>query len=217
MPTLPHCPLPIALSRQAEPDTKALLLNTYAKLSHAYGEISASVGEVLRQSATAMDQEVQQRSVEYLALGNASLTTVKGQVLEMMPQFTERESIVQKALNKGNADANAMPASKEARNRDSAEADDDEDDGAAASRPTLQMGAPAAPPAPPPNLLGDDVPPPAAPSKPVDDLLGGLDLGGGPPAPPPAPPSGGDDLLGLMGGGLRLPRQLVEEPTTSSG
>ena len=65
---------------QAEPDTKALLLNTYAKLSHAYGEISASVGDVLRASATAMDQEVQQRSVEYLALGDVNLDGVKGQV-----------------------------------------------------------------------------------------------------------------------------------------
>ena len=78
---------------QAEPDTKALLLNTYAKLSHAYGEISVSVGDVLRSSATAMDQEVQQRSVEYLALTSGSLDNVKSQVLEMMPHFTERGTL----------------------------------------------------------------------------------------------------------------------------
>ena len=35
---------------------------------------------MLRASATAMDQEVQQRSVEYLALGGANLVSVKGQV-----------------------------------------------------------------------------------------------------------------------------------------
>lgn len=75
---------------QAEPDVKSLLLNTYAKLSHAYGEISASVGDVLRAASTAMDNEVQQRSIEYLALGSGNLDAVKGQVLEMMPHFTER-------------------------------------------------------------------------------------------------------------------------------
>jgi hypothetical protein len=32
-----------------------------------------------------MDNEVQQRSIEYLALGSGNLDAVKGQVLEMMP------------------------------------------------------------------------------------------------------------------------------------
>ena len=70
---------------QAEPDTKALLLNTYAKLSHAYGEISASVGDVLRASATAMDQEVQQRSVEYMNLLKDDWTSLRPEVLAQMP------------------------------------------------------------------------------------------------------------------------------------
>ena len=46
----------------AEPDVRALLLNTFSKLSHAYGEVAAQVGDVLRAASTAMDQEVQQRS-----------------------------------------------------------------------------------------------------------------------------------------------------------
>ena len=73
---------------QAEPDVRALLLNTFSKLSHAYGEVAAQVGEVLRTSATAMDQEVQQRSIEYLALGDNSMSEVKNQVLERRPHPT---------------------------------------------------------------------------------------------------------------------------------
>ena len=66
---------------QGDSDVKALLLNTYAKLSHAYGEIAGHVGDVLRLNATAMDQEVQQRSIEYLALGGTGLDDVKNQVV----------------------------------------------------------------------------------------------------------------------------------------
>ena len=183
---------------QAEPDTKALLLNTYAKLSHAYGEISASVGDVLRASATAMDQEVQQRSVEYLALGGAGLVGVKGQVLEMMPHFTERESIVQKTLSKSQADANAMPAKMGG-------GADGENGGESEGGPRMGGVSVNAPPPPPPdaipNLLGDDDPPAATGADPLaDDLLGGLGglgLGGGAAAPPAAPTSAADDLLGL--------------------
>ena len=177
----------------AEPDTKALLLNTYAKLSHAYGEISSMVGDVLRVSATALDQEVQQRSVEYLALGGANLGGVKGQVLEMMPPFTERESIVQTKLSKSQADtATNMPAKAKG---DQGGREDGEDGEEVA--PVVDIGGGGAPPV---NLMGDDPPPTSA----AADLLGDLSLGGAPAAPPAAPAapaaptSAADDLLGLM-------------------
>jgi len=171
---------------QADPDVKALLLNTYVKLSHAFGEVAPKVGEVLRLAATSIDQEMQQRSIEYLALGGAGLSEIKNSVLEMMPQFTERESIVQKTLSKTQGEANAMPARSAGGGKDD---DDDGDDDKprgnglsvgnsfAPSKPGLDRQPSAA-------LIGDEV-----------DMMGGLSMGG-----PPAPAkSGMDDLLGLMG------------------
>jgi len=124
---------------QADPDVKALLLNTYAKLSHAYGEIAGQVGDVLRQGAMAMDQEIQQRSIEYLALGGAGLGEIKNSVLEMMPHYTERESIVQNKLSKSQGDANAMPAQTK-------RADDDDESGGKAERTGggMSVGMPTA-------------------------------------------------------------------------
>ena len=200
---------------QADPPTKALLLNTYAKLSHAYGEIAGDVGEILHTSATSLDPELQQRSVEYLALGSGNLDGIKSQVLEMMPHFTERESIVQKTLSKSEGgQSNQKVAQSENRKQDD-DYDEDEEEEEAPSQPAFAMpsagggGARPTGGAPPPNLLGDDPEPPSQPSQPADDLLGGLgglDLGGGnggAPAPPPSNPQ--DDLLGLMGGGAPAP------------
>jgi AP-2 complex subunit alpha len=177
---------------QAEPDTKALLLNTYAKLSHAYGEISAPVGDVMRASATAMDQEVQQRSVEYLALGGADMVSVKGQVLEMMPHFTERESIVQKTLSKSLADINTTMHAKTT--------------GSSTTPPPAldSVEAPnTAAPAVRPSLVGDDTSEPdhvTATNNQSADLLGQLheecEQAG---AVPPTQSSATNDLLNLIG------------------
>ena len=102
-----------------------------------------------------MDQEIQQRANEYLALGAANMSEVKNTVLEMMPHFTERESVVQKQLAKSKGDGGAGRASE-------AKADDDDDE---APAPASFPVPTAAPPAkePPVDLiggLGDDAPPP---------------------------------------------------------
>ena len=81
--------------------------NTYVKLAHTYQEILPQVDAVLRAQSAAMDQELQQRATEYLALSDAHLGTIKSSVLEMMPPFTERESVAQKQLAKSQGGAGA--------------------------------------------------------------------------------------------------------------
>ena len=178
----------------AEMSTRALLLNTYVKLAHTYPEISGRVHEILQGYSTALDQEVQQRSTEYLAISQPGLGEIKNTVLEMMPHFTERESVVQKTLTKSQGEA--IIAGTVATQQ------------GAPSRAVEQQEAPPPPPPPPPppaDLIGGIGDEPQAPSpQPASDLLGGLgglDLAA--PAPQPAQPGamggGGalDDLLGL--------------------
>lgn len=200
-------------------DTRALLLNTYVKLAHTYPEINARVHEILQNHSTALDQEVQQRSTEYIAISQPALGEIKNTVLEMMPHFTERESVVQKTLTKSQGEAIIAGAAATS---------------SASSRAVEEEAAPPPPPPPPPaDLIGgleEAAPPPPPPpiasaTASASDLLGGLGLndpatpqmgGGGmdllglgasPAAPPmpPAPPTAGgggglDDLLGGLGG-----------------
>merc|ERR1740130_1076711 len=115
-----------ALYANAEPEVRALLLNTFVKLAHSYAEIVPQVTELLTASSSAMDQEIQQRSNEYLALASPQMAEVKTTVLEMMPHFTERESIVQKQLEKSKGGG---PVKK---------AKDDDDDAPAVPQPTRE-------------------------------------------------------------------------------
>uniref|UniRef100_A0A7S4F9F0 AP-2 complex subunit alpha n=1 Tax=Chrysotila carterae TaxID=13221 RepID=A0A7S4F9F0_CHRCT len=187
---------------QSDNELRALLLNTYVKLSHSFAEIAPQVSEVMAQYSTALDQEVQQRANEYISLSAPPLSGVKSTVLEMMPHFTERESIVQKQLSgKKGADGSAPPRERKESKAEAEEAGE-------------AVSAPAAPPPAAPDLLGMDDPSPPqaagvsgaadllgaldvsspAPAAPADDLLGLM--GGGPPAPPPAQSAGGGSLLG---------------------
>ena len=193
-----------ALYANAEPEVRALLLNTFVKLAHSYAEIVPQVTELLTASSSAMDQEIQQRSNEYLALASPQMAEVKTTVLEMMPHFTERESIVQKQLAKSKGEG---PVKKSKDDED----DDDDDDAPTVPQPTRAAA---------PDLIGGlgDEPPPRPATAPTPsgaaDLLGGLDLGGPAPAPAPAASAGGlDDLLGLGGmGGAPAPA-----PAASAG
>jgi AP-2 complex subunit alpha len=167
----------------SEPEVRALLLNTYVKLAHTYSEVAPQVGEIMQQHSAAMDQEVQQRAAEYISLSAPGMAEIKGTVLEMMPHFTERESIVQKTLtSKNQLEGGAAPTSR-------------------ADTRSAPEPPPAAPTraAPAPDLLGglDEPSPPVTTS--AADLLAGLDLGGAP-SPPSASRSAAADLLDLMGG-----------------
>jgi len=176
----------------SEPEVRALLLNTYIKLAHTYSEVAPQVAEIMEHYSAAMDQEVQQRAAEYISLSAPGMAEIKGTVLEMMPHFTERESIVHKTLtSKSQQEGAAVPPPR---------AD-------ARTAPDTPATAPART-APAPDLLGglDEPSPPAASS--AADLLGGLDLGGVP-EPPTARSSAAPDLLGLL--------EAVESPTLAAG
>ena len=170
---------------QGAPDTRALLLNTYVKLAHTYQEILPQVDAVLRAQSAAMDQELQQRATEYLALSDAHLGTIKSSVLEMMPPFTERESVVQKQLAKSQGEPGA-PQVDPLRSEGGAVVRDDK--------------LPPQPESAPSDLIGglDLDAQPAAPAPASIDLLG--ETMAPTPAPPPAAPAAtaADDLLGLM-------------------
>merc|ERR1740130_1667070 len=151
-----------ALYANAEPEVRALLLNTFVKLAHSYAEIVPQVTELLTASSSAMDQEIQQRSNEYLALASPQMAEVKTTVLEMMPHFTERESIVQKQLAKSKGEG---PVKKSKDDED----DDDDDAAPAVPQPTRE----------PSDLIGGlgDEPAPRPATAPTPsgaaDLLGG--------------------------------------------
>nr|ALD47967.1 adaptor protein complex 2 subunit alpha [Emiliania huxleyi] len=158
--------------RNADPDVRALLLNTYVKIAHTYAEVAQMVSEVMQQHSAAMDQEVQQRAAEYISLSAPSLASIKGTVLEMMPHFTERESIVSKALaSKSKGDDPEAPTRRVEPRAEAAHAEA------------------AAPPPPPsrqetPDLLGGLADEPAAPAPPPGGGggagSGGAAAGGGP-------------------------------------
>ena len=170
---------------QGAPDTRALLLNTYVKLAHTYQEILPQVDAVLRAQSAAMDQELQQRATEYLALSDAHLGTIKSSVLEMMPPFTERESVVQKQLAKSQGEPGAPQVDRSAPEGGAVVRDDK---------------LPPQPESAPSELIGglDLDAQPAAPAPASIDLLG--ETMASTPAPPPAAPAAtaADDLLGLM-------------------
>ena len=174
-------------SRERRAEVRALLLNTFVKLAHSYAEIVPQVTELLTASSSAMDQEIQQRSNEYLALASPQMSEVKTTVLEMMPHFTERESIVQKQLDKAKGE-------RVSKTRDD---DDDDDDDARGDR----APAPAVP----------------QPTRAPSDLISGLGDEPAPrPATAPTP-SGAADLLGARPGRARAaPRRQPAALTTCS-
>jgi hypothetical protein len=114
------------------------------------------------------------------------------QVLEMMPHFTERESIVQKTLSKSQADANATMPAKMTLGGGGAEEDATSD---SAARPALPT-PPGASTMVAPNLLGEDELNTISKPQAADDLFGETQEAAAPPAAPPAAPA--VDLLGLM-------------------
>merc|ERR1740130_1905942 len=124
-----HKQVEVLTALYANAEVRALLLNTFVKLAHSYAEIVPQVTELLTASSSAMDQEIQQRSNEYLALASPQMAEVKTTVLEMMPHFTERESIVQKQLAKSKGEG---PVKKSKDDED----DDDDDDAPTVPQPT---------------------------------------------------------------------------------
>ncbi|CAI8017166.1 AP-2 complex subunit alpha-2 [Geodia barretti] len=74
--------------------TRALLLSVYIKFVNLFPEIKPHIQQVLQSDHQARnpDQELQQRSIEYLKLSNIASTDTLATVLEEMPPFPEKES-----------------------------------------------------------------------------------------------------------------------------
>eukprot|EP00164_Ancoracysta_twista_P002628 GFYU01003499.1.p1 GENE.GFYU01003499.1~~GFYU01003499.1.p1 ORF type:complete len:516 (-),score=162.86 GFYU01003499.1:192-1739(-) len=79
--------------------SKALMLSAYVKLGNAHASLKPTILNILKAQSNVMDPEIQQRANEYAQmLENPSVAPVLGEVLEMMPNFTERESLLERRL-----------------------------------------------------------------------------------------------------------------------
>lgn len=78
------------------PMTRALLLSTYIKFINLFPEIRSTIQDVFRQHSNlrSADAELQQRASEYLQLSIVASPDVLATVLEEMPSFPERDSIL---------------------------------------------------------------------------------------------------------------------------
>lgn len=126
--------------------TKALLLSAYVKMANTYPDLKQSIGAVLDAHRSYVDTEIQQRACEYFVLNTASHAALMESVLDVMPNYSERESLLLKRIKKsnksvtdrdvwGDKDPEAMKAregeeakakAKEA--KQNADEDDDDDD-----------------------------------------------------------------------------------------
>jgi hypothetical protein len=180
--------------------TKCIVLSTYAKMQHLYPELKTQVragdvlsclvdargyvrprpcavqiSEVFEQHTSAMDAELQQRAVEYFHLPELAEEAAAA-VLDAMPAFPERESVLETRLKKAgeeNQDKDVFGKSEKPATTEGVE--DDEESGFGGGGHALKAkDAPAA-----------DVIAPAIDSDSggLDDLLG---MGSSAPAPPAA-------------------------------
>jgi len=83
---------------RVSPATRVLLLSAYAKLQHLYEEeLDHVLTPIFEKHTTVLDEEIQQRAVEYLSLKGQS-EELKAAVLEAMPAFAERDSVLEARL-----------------------------------------------------------------------------------------------------------------------
>ena len=195
-----------------EYETKQVLLSAFVKLINAHPQLKPQITELMQTQTTTMDAELQQRAVEYLALAQAGRQEMLETVMDVMPNYPERESIltrkirereqattdrtlkqIQTEQNKHEEEEpktlNLTPASLTHTKGRGATATAPAQSRAAASNGSadlLDMSEPAAPPAHASNPARSE----------LDDLLG-------PPAPSTQQASGsapgGHDLLGGPG------------------
>jgi AP-2 complex subunit alpha len=86
-------------------NTKCLMLSTYVKIQNLYPELRSQVLPVFEAYTSAMDAELQQRSVEYFHLPDLR-EDVTSTVLDAMPPFPERDSILEARLKAANKESN---------------------------------------------------------------------------------------------------------------
>merc|ERR1712130_471037 len=101
-------------------DTKALLLSTFMKFINMYDDLNDRIMSVFKSHHSAIDPEIQQRSVEYTIMAQYDDQELITSVWEAMPDFPERDSALMRVLNKKNK--------KKTYVNSAADDDDDEDD-----------------------------------------------------------------------------------------
>lgn len=84
---------------KASSPTKCMCLSTYAKMLNLYPELRERILPVFVQYTTSLDAELQQRAVEYNALPSQD-ESVGSAVLDSMPPFPERESVLEVQLRR---------------------------------------------------------------------------------------------------------------------
>lgn len=80
-------------------ETRVQLLNSYIKLFVRFPEVWESVREVMQNCSYSLNPELQQRACEYLALINMGDRDLLATVLEPIPPFPERESLLLTKIN----------------------------------------------------------------------------------------------------------------------
>ncbi|VDM33048.1 unnamed protein product [Hydatigera taeniaeformis] len=94
------------------PTTRQLLLSTYVKFINLFPELRETIVEVLSQDSNyrSSNVEIQQRSVEYLALSKVVTEDILATVLEEMPPFPERESSILAKLKAKKPESDSLPS-----------------------------------------------------------------------------------------------------------
>ena len=164
--------------------TKCILLSAYCKMQNLYPELAPAIRPIFEAHTTVIDAELQQRAVEYLHLPDLP-EAVTSAVLDVMPQFPERDSMLEAKLRKQQEEGQDKDAwGVHDKAAAAAPTDDEAEEGGEGSGASATASAPAtaaaAAPAPPGGSGGG-----GGGGGGLDDLLG---LSSAPaPAPPPPP------------------------------
>ena len=187
---------------------KQMLVSALAKLLNAHPQLRPQILELMHAHTTTMDPELQQRAVEYVALAQPGREGLLEKVMDLMPNFPERESILTRKIKERELAATTDRTLKQIQTQ-GLKPDDDESPelpeldlaaGSAAHTKTraaaaathaisstsaapdlLDLSSPAAPSSHAASAVAGTQLTSAAAASALDDLLGAS-------APPPAPP-----------------------------
>ena len=90
---------------------KAIVLSTFAKMQNLYPELIPVFGALYDKFTDSIDAELQQRAVEYKMLPTINRDVVAS-VLDAMPAFPDRDSLLEAKLEKSKSAAKVPPFSR---------------------------------------------------------------------------------------------------------
>jgi hypothetical protein len=201
-----------------ESETKQVLLTCFVKLINAHPDLKPEITELIKKQTTTIDVELQQRAVEYLALSEPGREQMLETVMDMMPNFPDRESILTRKVKERDSATTDRTLKQIQTDENKQEADEPREvdlqpcAAVTHSKARAHTVSASAPPAPARDLLDLADPEPAvqtavkadAESGVLDDLLG----------PSPAAKSVG---LGTVDGLLSVGASVVAPAASQSG